>query len=57
MKTRTQPAAKRAASTDELTKQIAGALRRARTKAVKTARMHNAPIIYKSNGKIISERP
>lgn len=45
------------AKTDALTTLITASLRKARTDAVKTARMHRTPIVYLKNGKIISERP
>lgn len=45
------------AKLDPATKEIMAALRRARSVAIKTARMHGTPIIYQSKGKLIREHP
>lgn len=42
---------------DAMTKLIAASLRGARADAVKIARMHRTPIVYLSQGKVVSERP
>ena len=53
--TSTKPPA--TAKTDAMTKLITASLRGARADAVKTARMHRTPIVYLSQGKVVSERP
>lgn len=42
---------------DATAKLIATSLRQARCDAVKQARMHRTPIVYLSQGKLVSERP
>lgn len=46
-----------AAKPDAMTKLITASLRGARADAVRLARMHRPPIVYLSQGKVVSERP
>jgi hypothetical protein len=48
---------RRNSNSDFTTADIKRALRRAHRVAVKTAQMHNLPLVYFRNGKIVREKP
>lgn len=54
---KTKAAQPKSRQLDARTVRILKALRDARKEAVKSARMHGVPIIYRRDGKLVRERP